>query len=99
MRCGARPAWARLEAARPGCWLLPFLKCRSAGPMTSASVRMRFALRLRSIDRSTIVFIWRSDIASAATLVTADTRFANAVAATEHGGAVLLLTNLLKSSE
>lgn len=34
-----------------------------------------------------------------ATLVTADTRFANAVATTEHGGAVMLLTDLVMGPE
>ena len=34
-----------------------------------------------------------------ATLVTADTRFANAVAATEHGGAVAILENLVMGPE
>ena len=34
-----------------------------------------------------------------ATLVTADTRFANALAATEHGGAVVMLTDLVRGPE
>ena len=64
--------------------------------MTSASVRMQFAWRSRSTDLSTIVFILRSGIVSAPRWWTADTRFANAVAATEHDGAVVTLTDWVR---
>ena len=99
MRCGARSGWVRLGVARPGCWLLPFLKCRFAGPMTSSSVRTRFALRL-ALDRPVYDCVY---LALAhrigATLATADTRFANAVAATEHGGGVAILEDLVMGPE
>ena len=85
--------WARSSAAtRAPCWHR-CQGCRYDGAPTRRFAPMRFVSLWHWTGRSTIASILRSPHQIGAIVVTADLRFVNALASTEHGEAVMTLAD------